>query len=342
LAFVVVEDTFDKIQVGIRSGNVPKMFDIVECEGTMALSKTGEKTVWCDNPKIVSVNHGDLPGFGQLEDGKLKVEKRYLDIMTNAKLKSNLLARSFVVSSLRRALYDKNFVEIETPVLSSVPSGASAKPFVTKSESLNENFYLRIATEIPLKKAIVAGFERVFEIGKVFRNEGIDKTHNPEFTSLEMYQSYATLHDMQQWMLEFLTQIGVPISTTGFDSVEYDDIVARHGEDFDKHLIRPTFVFGQPLSQTPLCQAREDGKAARFEFYMNGFEIANAYRELTDSVEQLNRFNGSLEKDDGLIEALKYGCPPLAGMGIGIERLVMALTGSDNIADTIFFPTKRN
>ena len=170
----------------------------------------------------------------------------------------------------------------------------------------------------------------------------MDRTHNPEFTSLEMYQSYAKLSDMKTWLLEFLIAIGVPVTTSGYDEVEYDEIVKLHGEDFDKFLVKPTFVYGQPLSQTPLCSARSDGKADRFEFYMNGYEIANAYQELTDPDEQLRRFDGSLEKDDGLIEALKYGCPPLAGMGIGIERLVMVLTSSADIADTIFFPTKRN
>jgi lysyl-tRNA synthetase class 2 len=337
LTFLVVEDIFDSIQIGVRSCDIPKLFDIVECQGVMKLSQTGEKTVWCEKPIVLSENNGDLPNFKGLTDGKLKTEKRFLDILTNPGLKKNLLSRSLIIQKLRQVLWAQNYLEIETPILSNVPSGAAAEPFITRFNALNENFYLRIATEIPLKKAIVAGFEKVFEIGKIFRNEGIDKTHNPEFTSIEMYSSYSDLEEMKDFIICFLGEFGIK----DFDYVEYDELISLYGEDFDKKLIKPTFVYGQPIEQTPLCARRPDGKANRFEFFMSGFEVANAYQEITDYQEQSQRFENNLEKDDGLCEALKYGCPKLAGMGIGIDRLIMVLNKIDNIADVIMFPTKR-
>lgn len=334
LNFVVLEENNVKIQLGFRNNNLPKPFDIISVFGVTGYSQTGEKTVWVSSFEIEATNKGELPSFKGLSDGKLKTEKRFLDVLTNQNLRNNLFFRSELIKKLRQFLWDKNYIEIETPVLSNVPSGAISEPFVTKFNALNQNYYLRIATEIALKKAIVAGAERVFEIGKIFRNEGIDKTHNPEFSSIELYQSYASLDDMKNLIIEFLGLFGI----NNFESFEYDEIVSKFGEDFDKQLKTPTFITGQPIEQTPLCSRRQDGKAHRFELFINGFEVANAYQELVDFKEQAER----LEQDDGLIEALKYGCPKLAGMGIGIERLIMALQNEENIANVIWFPTKRN
>jgi lysyl-tRNA synthetase class 2 len=166
----------------------------------------------------------------------------------------------------------------------------------------------------------------------------VDRTHNPEFTSIELYQSYADLKAMKHLLCEFLLEFGV--NALSAKEYEYDDLIKQYGPDFDKHLIDPSFVYGHPSEDTPLCKLREDGKCDRFEFFMNGYEIANAYNELTDSHEQLKRFNG--KNDDGLIEALKYGMPPTGGMGIGIDRLIMSLTKTDDIHDVILFPTKKN
>lgn len=337
LSFIVLEDFEGQIQVGIRSENVPARFDVVIAKGLMKLSQTGEKTVWDENPQIIAKNEGELPNFKGISDGNLVAQKRYLDILTNKNLKSNLIYRSNVIKSLRQFLWSKGFIEIETPVLCDVPSGASATPFVTKHEALNKDFYLRIATEIPLKKAVVAGCEKVFEIGKIFRNEGIDKTHNPEFTSIELYWAYQSLDGMKNLLVEFLQTLGCDFN---YHHCEFDEIVQKFGPNFDKNLTSPTFVYGQPLEETPLCAARSDGKADRFEFFVNGFEVANAYQELRFWEEQSKRLGG--QGDDGLVEALKYGCPPLAGMGIGIDRLVMALKNIEDIADVIFFPSKRN
>jgi lysyl-tRNA synthetase class 2 len=201
--------------------------------------------------------------------------------------------------------------------------------------SLKKDMYLRIATEIPLKKALIGGFERVYEIGKIFRNEGIDKTHNPEFTSIELYQSYSGLNDMKNLFLEILELFG--IKNSDIPVFEYDDLIEKYGEDFDEHLQDLCFVVGQPIEQTPLCKMRSDGKADRFEVFANGYEIANAYNEINDWKEQEKRFDGT--EDDGLIEAMKYGMPPTGGMGIGIDRLLMYLTNTNFIRDVIMFPT---
>lgn len=339
LAFLVVEDTLGKIQVGVRSQNLPSRYDIIMAQGMMKKSQTGELTIWDENPTIIVKNEGDLPSFSGITDAQIALEKRYLQILSDPKMKERLLFRTKVITYLRNLLNGRGFIELETPVLSNVVSGATAKPFITKSEALNTDFFLRIATEVHLKKAIVAGFERVYEIGKIFRNEGIDRTHNPEFTSIELYQSFAGLAEMRDIIITLLFDFG-QTKMTDVRDYEYDDLVSKYGPDFDKELIAPSFVYGHPADDTPLCKLRVDGKCDRFEFYMNGFEIANAYNELTDYKEQALRLNG--KNDDGLVEALKYGMPPTGGMGIGIDRLVMALTNTDNIADVIMFPSKRN
>lgn len=339
LAFIVVEDTYAKIQVGIRSQNVPSRLDIIQATGEMKKSQTGELTVWDENPVIIVKNEGDLPSHEGITNLDVAREKRCLQILTTPEIKKRLLLRSKVITQIRSLLDRREFVELETPILSNVPSGATAKPFITKSEALNQDFFLRIATEIHLKKALIAGFERVYEIGKIFRNEGIDRTHNPEFTSIELYQSFAGLYEMKEIMILLLSELS-DRKVCVFKDLEYDDVVAKFGLDFDSHLIEPTFVYGHPANDAPLCKLRPDGKCDRFEFYMNGFEIANAYNELTDYKEQAIRLNG--KGDDGLVEALKYGMPPTGGMGIGIDRLVMALSNTDNIADVIMFPSKRN
>jgi lysyl-tRNA synthetase, class II len=339
LAFVVVEDTTSSIQIGVRSANLPSKLDIIKASGLQAKSKTGELTIWDDNPQIICKNEGDLPSFEGITNPEVAREKRHLQILTNKELKQRLLLRSKIVSCIRSYLDGRGFVELETPILSSTPSGANAKPFVTKSEALNQDFYLRIATETHLKKALIGGFERVYEIGRIFRNEGIDRTHNPEFTSIELYQSFAGLHEMREILLDIVGQFSdIRRSTIGPD-IEYDDLIAKYGTDFDKHLSEPTFVYGHPAEDTPLCKLRLDGRCDRFEFFVNGYEIANAYNELTDWREQAVRLNG--KNDDGLVDAMKYGMPPTGGMGIGIDRLVMALTNTNNIADVMVFPSKR-
>jgi len=340
LSFVVLEDTNASIQIGVRSSNIPGKYDIVRASGQMLRSKTGELTIWDDNPEVIAKCNGDLPSFDGITNPEVAREKRHVQLMTNKEMRDTFVFRSKAIATIRRYLNDRGFLELETPILSREASGANATPFVTKSEALNCDFHLRIATEIPLKRALIAGFERVYEIGRIFRNEGIDATHSPEFTSIELYQSFVGLPVMRMLLLDILSELG----GTGYsepESYEYDDLVRRFGVDFDIHLIKPTFVYGHPANDTPLCKLRpEDGKCDRFEFFMNGFEIANAYNELTDPVEQSQRLAG--KNDDGLVEALKYGMPPTGGMGIGIDRLIMALRGVNDIRDVILYPTKRN
>lgn len=338
LAFIVVEDTNASIQIGIRSSNVPCKLDIVKATGLMQRSRTGELTVWDDAPEIITKNLGDLPSHEGITNPEVAREKRHLQLLTNKGMRDVFVFRSRVVSTIRRFLDTRGFLEMETPILSKAASGANANPFVTQSEALNCDFYLRIATEIPLKRCLIAGFERVYEIGRIFRNEGIDSTHSPEFTSIELYQSFAGLFEMRHLLLELLAELGVDVSNVG--CFEYDSLVAKYGVDFDKHLIAPSFVFGHPAEDTPLCKLRADGRCDRFEFFMNGYEIANAYNELTDSTEQEARLAG--KNDDGLVEALKYGMPPTGGMGIGIDRLIMCLKNIPDIQDVILFPSKRN
>jgi lysyl-tRNA synthetase class 2 len=338
LSFIVVEDTDCSIQVGVRSANVPSKLDIVRATGLMQLSKTNERTIWDDNPQVLAKNLGELPSYEGITNPEVAREKRHLQLLTNKAMRDNFVFRSRMVGTIRNFLDSRGFLEMETPILSRVPSGANAKPFVTTSEALNCDFYLRIATEVPLKKAIISGFERVYEIGRIFRNEGIDNTHSPEFTSIELYQSFAGLQEMRDILCELLY-----LFSNGrmreFDEYQYDDLIKLYGPDFDKHLIKPTFVYGHPAEDTPLCKLRADGKCDRFEFFMNGFEIANAYNELTDPVEQAARLAG--KNDDGLVDALKYGMPPTGGMGIGIDRLMMAIYNISDIRDVILFPTKR-
>lgn len=341
LSFFNLEDSTGSIQIGIRDESlIPSPFDIVECYGIFDYSETKEPTLWIDRLTILSKCEGDLPSFKGIKDGKLSLEKRFLQIITDRKLNDTLVLRSNVLKELRLFLWDKGYTEIETPILSNEPSGATASPFITKFDALNQNFYLRIATETHLKKAIVSGQTKVFEIGKIFRNEGIDKTHNPEFTSIELYSAYSTLNDMKELLLSFISKFK-SLSSNECKNYEYDELVSSHGVDFDNKLNNvPSFVYGHPAIDAPLCSLRNDGKCNRFEFYVNNMELANAYQELTNWRLQSDRLCG--KNDDGLSEALKYGCPPMAGMGIGIDRLIMYLSDNREINNVIFFPNKKN
>jgi len=318
LSFVVISDQDNTIQLGFKTKlKLPNMWDIVSATGTTGFTQKGEPTIWCDNFTTVAECKGNVP-------------EKYHGIEDKSVIYSR---RSRIVAEIRKLLNDENFIEIETPILTGQPTGAAAKPFVTHHNAENEDKYLRIATEVHLKMALIGGIERVYEIGKIFRNEGVDRTHNPEFTSIEIYQSYANLNTMKTLFLYLISKL---FGTVEYDSFEYDEVVAKYGEDFDNHLNNLTFVTGQPIEQTPLCKRREDGKADRFEVYWRGMEIANAYNEINCYTEQAERV---AEGDDGgLLEALKYGMPPTGGIGIGIDRLVMILTDSEHIHDVIMFP----
>jgi lysyl-tRNA synthetase class 2 len=336
LSFIKIEDLDGVIQIGLQGKQIlPEAWDIISVDGTTGFTKTKEPTIWTTSYELIAKCQGDkAEKFHGLQDKGLIYFTRCMGLISNMELVRVLLTRSQIVSKIRRFLEGKKFIEIETPVLSKQATGATAKPFITHCDSLGNDMYLRIATEIGLKKAIISGFERVFEIGKIFRNEGIDHTHNPEFTSIEIYQSYAGLKDMSILFAEIIENItGNKVDIPWF---EYDELVAKHGIEFDDKLQQLCFVTGQPIEQTPLCKMRVDGKADRFEVYAEGFELANAYNEINTYEEQSGRMKDG--EDDGLLEALKYGMPPTGGMGIGIDRLIMYLTNTKSIKDIIFLP----
>ena len=351
LTFLRIQDAESEIQIGLRGqwDNIPNLLDWIRVQGVTGFTKTGEKTIWAEKLTILAKCEGDLPGkFHGLKDWETIYQKPYLRIIDDHNHAERLIKRSKIILAIRNYLDSRGFIEIETPILSNTPSGADARPFTTHHNALGRDMYLRIATEVALKKAIVAGIPKVFEIGKIFRNEGIDKSHSPEFTSIEIYDatievdSYYRLIVMMGLVKNIYQvckdAIGEPINPCdlSFPIYEYDDLVSQYGEDFDSHLIEPTFVIGQPIEQTPLCKAREDGKAQRFEFFANGYEIANAFDEVNTYAEQSSRIREG--EDDGLLEALKYGMPNTAGLGIGIDRLVMWLTNTSHIRDVQCFP----
>ena len=363
LTFLTLQDRDARIQVALRCPDVPRTWDVVAVFGELNPSNTGELTLWADKFTLLARSLEKPPDkFHGVANKETIYQQRYLDLICNEESRNALIRRSKVISKLRNFLESRGFIEIETPILSETPSGATAKPFATRSEALHQDMFLRIATEVALKKAIVGGLDRVFEIGKVFRNEGIDRTHSPEFTSLELYQAIGgvrnggwdstepgmCLNDMKRLLSEILYDVGISEHISELPEYEYDDLVAKYGKDFEKAFLEPAWrrenpglflVTGFPLADSPLCRARADGKAARFEAYAYGFELANAYDELTDPEEQARRLAGA--NDDGLVRALRYGMPPTGGMGIGIDRLVMLATGADSIRDVIMFPTRR-
>jgi lysyl-tRNA synthetase class 2 len=345
--FVKIRDITGTIQIVIQAKiPLPGLWDIIFVQGTCRNTKAGEKSIWTDEWVLEARCEGDRPEkfHGLSDTNEDKFKKHYLEIISNPESASRLRMRSRIIRHIREKLWSYGYEEIETPMLSEAATGAKAEVFSTHHNAFGKDMVLRIATEVALKKALVAGWDKVFEIGRIFRNEGIDRTHNPEFTSIELYSKFGTLAGMKRvletiifgilWEDSFENKVNIP--NTFFKEYEHDALVAEHGQDYQSKLIEPCFVTGQPIEETPLCSRREDGKANRFEFYANGIEIADAYQELTNWREQEAVLAGSL--DDGLTEALKYGLPPTSGMGIGIDRLVMWLSQAESIKETIFLP----
>lgn len=405
LIFLTVQDRSEQMQVAINASVLPDMeefrkgisvFDVMGFEGDLAVSNSGEPTLWVTEPPVFFAK-SLLPAPDKVEgvsDKEMKYRHRYLDLICNHDSMRRFVTRSQIISQIRQLLTNRRFVEVETPVLQTVPNGATARPFETKLNALDLSMTLRIATEIALKKLLVGGMERVYEIGRIFRNEGIDKTHNPEFTSIELYQAYASLDNMR-----LLTQEIVQAAQVGsfsmkqekdrnplqFAQREFMDLIKEHAgisdpwdpvetrrvlkekrrieerqpvdlnkekdetvldalfsEFVEAKLQSPCFVFRQPIGLSPLCAPSADPRLAeRFEMYMNGMEIANAYQELNDPVEQRKRLAEQGIVDEEFIEALEYGMPSAGGLGIGIDRLVMAVTGAETIKDVILFPMMR-
>ncbi len=383
--------------------------DIIGIKGEVFKTKTGEISIHASEVKLLTKSLQILPEKHHgLTNTDLRYRQRYLDLIMNAETKDTFIKRSKIISEVRRFLDDKGFMEVETPMLVHNAGGAAARPFETHYNSLDEDVKLRISLELYLKRLIVGGLEKVYEIGRVFRNEGLDTRHNPEFTLMELYQAYTDYNgmmDLTEEMFRYLAEqvcgstkisykgqemdLGKPFERiTMVDAVkkyanvdwnevetleqaqalakehhvEFEphhkkgDILSLFFEEFvEEHLIQPTFVMDHPIEISPLTKKKPDNPeyVERFEFFMNGWEMANAYSELNDPIDQRERFKAQEEllaagdeeantTDEDFLHALEIGMPPTGGIGYGVDRMVMLLTDSEAIRDVLLFPTLKS
>ena len=391
-------ERFKKLDIG----------DIIGATGEVFKTETGEISVRVSKITLLSKSLQPLPEkFHGMTDTDMRYRQRYVDLIMNNDVKDTMLKRSKILSTIRKYLDGQGFLEVETPVLVSNAGGAAARPFETHFNALDEDFKLRISLELYLKRLIVGGLERVYEIGRVFRNEGLDTRHNPEFTLMELYQAYTDYHGMMDLTenlyrhvaqevlgttkisyngiemdlgkpFERITMVDAVKKYAGVDfneittledaqnaakehHIEYEphhkkgDILNLFFEEFaEEHLIQPTFVMDHPIEISPLTKKKPENPeyVERFEFFMNGWEMANAYSELNDPIDQRERFkaqeellaNGDEEAnttDEDFMNALEIGMPPTGGIGFGIDRMCMLLTDSSAIRDVLLFPTMK-
>ena len=391
-------DRFKKLDIG----------DIIGATGEVFKTETGEISVRVAKIVLLSKSLQPLPEkFHGLSDTDLRYRQRYIDLIMNADVKDTFIKRSKIISAIRRYLDAQGFLEVETPVLVSNAGGAAARPFETHFNALDEEFKLRISLELYLKRLIVGGMERVYEIGRVFRNEGLDTRHNPEFTLMELYQAYTDYHGMMDLTenlyrhvaqevlgttkivyngiemdlgkpFERITMLDAVKKYAGVDfneinsleearkvakehHIEYEerhkkgDILNLFFEEYvEEHLLQPTFVMDHPVEISPLTKRTPENPdyVERFEFFMNGWEMANAYSELNDPIDQRERFKAQEEllsqgdeeantTDEDFMNALEIGMPPTGGIGFGIDRMCMLLTDSAAIRDVLLFPTMK-
>lgn len=389
--------------------------DIIGIEGELFTTQVGEKTVMVKNFTLLSKSLRPLPlpkvdadgkVYDEFNDPELRYRQRYVDLVVNPSVKKNFIKRTKITNSMRQFFNDAGYLEVETPILQPIPGGAAARPFMTHHNALNIPLYLRVANELYLKRLIVGGFDGVYEFAKDFRNEGMDRTHNPEFTVMELYVAYKDYNwmmDMTEKLLEKVAidsngtskvTVGkneiefkapyprVPILEaikihTGFDVAGMNEVELREvakklhievddsmgvgklideifGEKCEHHYIQPTFITDYPKEMSPLCKEHRDNPALteRFELMVNGKELANAYSELNDPIDQRERFEEQLQLsekgddeamfiDQDFLRALEYGMPPTSGIGIGIDRLVMLMTNNASIQEVLFFPQMR-
>jgi len=418
-AFAKIEDADGLVQLYFNRDDLPqnyyndvvkKLFevgDIIEAKGYPFVTGTGELTLHCLEVNLVTKAIFPLPEkFHGIQDQEIKYRQRYLDMIMDVEVTKRFKLRSKIVSGIRRFFEDKGFLEVETPMMHPIPGGANAKPFTTHHNALGVDRYLRLAPELYLKRLIVGGMDAVFEINRNFRNEGIDATHNPEFTSIEFYWAYKTYKDLivitkeyfsylfdhldlptllpygdlevnfdnfqEIPLIESLTTVGgVPAEVVNdidkiIDYLKSKDLTVKpglnlgqlQGELFDEFveekLIDPTFITEYPVEISPLARRNDKHPeiTERFELFIAGREIANAFSELNDPIDQLSRFEGQMaakdsgddeahEMDKDFVEALSYGMAPTAGQGIGIDRLVMLLTNEHSIRDVLLFPAMK-
>lgn len=426
-SFVEIQDSKGRIQVYITRDDIcpdenkdmynvvfKKLLDLgdfIGIKGYVFRTQTGEISVHTKELTVLSKSIKPLPivkykdgvAYDSFEDPELRYRQRYVDLIVNDGIKETFLKRTKIIKTLRSILDDAGYTEVETPILQSIPGGASARPFITHHNSLDIDLYCRIATELYLKRLIVGGFEGVYEIGKNFRNEGMDRSHNPEFTCMELYVQYKDYN----WMMSFTEQMLEKICTavngspeavvdgktisfkapyrrlpileaikekTGYDlegmseeqirevcgklNMEIDDTMGKgklideiFGEFCEGTFIQPTFITDYPVEMSPLTKMHRSkpGLTERFELMVNGKELANAYSELNDPIDQEERFKEQMKLadkgddeamiiDQDFLRALQYGMPPTSGIGIGIDRLVMLITGQTTIQEVLFFP----
>ncbi|WP_446898041.1 lysine--tRNA ligase [Clostridium sp. LBM24168] len=414
-------DRYGKIQLYIKIDDVGEenlkeyktydIGDILSITGRVFKTKTGEVTIHIEDFKLVCKSLRPLPEkWHGLKDPDLKYRQRYVDLIINQDVRDTFMKRTAIIRAIREFLDNKDFIEVETPILSTIAGGAAAKPFITHHNTLDMDMYLRIATELYLKRLIVGGFEKVYEIGKNFRNEGMDIRHNPEYTSIELYEAFADYNDMMEItenMVAYIcnkvlgttkvvyedkeidfkppwNRITMVDAVKKFTDIDFNEIkddaeaqqIAREKniqlkkelkdctkgyildmifEEFcEEKFIQPTFVLDYPVEVSPLTKKKRgnDKFTERFEGFIYGREICNAYSELNDPIVQKERFMQQLRErelgddeaymmDDDFINALEIGMPPTGGLGIGVDRLIMFLTNSSSIRDVILFPTMK-
>ena len=418
-SFCNIQDLQGNIQAYVARDNIGeesykdfKKFDIgdiIGIKGNVFKTKTGEISVHAEEVVLLSKSLQILPEkYHGLTDTDMRYRQRYIDLIMNQEVKDTFIKRSKVISSIRRYLDSEGFMEVETPMLVQNAGGAAARPFETHFNALNEDLRLRISLELYLKRLIVGGLERVYEIGRVFRNEGLDTRHNPEFTLMELYQAYTDYNgmmDLTESLYRHVAQEVLGTTTITYQGIEMDlgkpferitmvDAVKKYsGVDFheihtleearaaakdhhveyeerhkkgdilnlffeefvEEHLVQPTFVMDHPIEISPLTKKKPENPeyVERFEFFMNGWEMANAYSELNDPIDQRERFAAQEEQfaqgdeeanhtDEDFLNALMIGMPPTGGIGFGIDRMCMLMTDSAAIRDVLLFPTMKS
>ncbi|WP_455539095.1 lysine--tRNA ligase [Terrisporobacter sp.] len=416
--FIDIQDQEGRIQCYVRKDRIGEeeydlfktydMGDIIGLEGEVFKTKREEISVKADSVVLLSKSLQVLPEkYHGLKDVDLRYRQRYVDLIVNPEVKQAFLTRTKALKALRNYLDNRGFLEVETPILNTIAGGANARPFITHHNTLDIPMYLRIANELYLKRLIVGGFDKVYEMGRMFRNEGMDINHNPEYTAVEMYQAYADFNDMMELtenLISHMAEVATGSTVVNFQGTEIDfkppwkrmtmiECVKEYaGVDFDTietdeealevarekgieitpgmrrgevinaffeefgedKLIQPTFITHHPVEVSPLAKrnAEDPRKTDRFEAFANKWELANAFSELNDPIDQKGRFLDQLRKkelgddeafdmDEDFINALEVGLPPTGGLGIGIDRVMMLLTNSPSIRDVILFPTMK-
>lgn len=418
VSFCDLQDRGGRIQLYIKIDDIGeeeyaefKKFDIgdmIGVKGTVFRTKRGEISVKADSVILLAKSLLPLPEkWHGLKDVDLRYRQRYLDLIINPDVRNTFITRSRIIKEIRRFLDDRGFLEVDTPILSTIQGGATARPFITHHNTLDLDLFLRIAPELYLKRLIVGGLEKVYEMGRMFRNEGMSVKHNPEFTMMEVYEAYTDYKGMMEltetlistvantvlgttkityqgqeidltppWNRMTMRDAVLKYSGVDFDSIEDDEAARKIASEkhlnvdskmtkgevmnlmfeemVEEHLVQPTFIMDYPVEISPLTKRKPDRPelTERFELFITGRELANAYSELNDPIDQKERFLKQVQKresgdeeanmmDDDYINALEYGLPPTGGLGIGIDRLIMLLTDSYSIRDILLFPTMK-